>query len=173
MSKKRDSVAVRLRKLIEEEKQRKKASFLAELFCPPVLDPILQRARNLAAAVQLKPNEVELKKAFKQFDLDPEVPDHWHKLITYLARSHFEIKPAGAPKQWTFERRRQLLRDLRTAAKKSGRSDLKELCAIMRTDPVFQSRYKLTDSALRKQIRMTLDWASPYYYDWLSRKGRT
>src|SRR4029450_489296 len=96
----KDSVTARLKRLIEEERIRKRVESSAKCFWGPLLDPasdldpILQLALDLSAVVQLKSNEVALKKAFKSFDLAPDVPGHWHLLINYLARSLFETKRA-------------------------------------------------------------------------------
>jgi hypothetical protein len=153
MSRKSDNVVIRLRKLIEEEKLRKSSDFLAEFFPAPVLDPVLQRARDLAAAVQLRPNEVALKTAFKSFDLDPSVAAHWHLLVNYLARSHFETKRAGAKRTWTAEKYLQLLQDARVAAKKTGVKDVQAWVRYMRKDPSFEDRYKrLKPESLRRKI---------------------
>src|SRR5438132_9013400 len=112
MSKKRDSAAQLLRRLIEEEKKRERGSRLLRTISVGLLaDPILRRARELKAAVCLEPSGTALKKAFRAFDLDPNIPENWHRLINYLARSHFELKRAGARLVWSPERREQLLRD--------------------------------------------------------------
>ena len=96
MAQKSDRIAERLQKLVEEERLRKAASDVLISFPAWEADPILGRATQLRDSVTLKAEETALGKAFKVFDLDPNVPDHWHRLINYFARAHFEPRPAGA-----------------------------------------------------------------------------
>ena len=137
MTKKSDRIAERLRKLIADETARKTA--LAVLASAPKLwaDPTVERAHQLRDAVTLRPHETALRSAFHAFDLDPNVPDHWHRLINYLARSHFEQKPRGATKEWTPERQIQLLKDFRRAAKQLGTKDLLAIASLLTEDTSF------------------------------------
>ncbi|MBR1282940.1 hypothetical protein JQ597_12900 [Bradyrhizobium sp. AUGA SZCCT0177] len=165
MSSKRDSVAQRLKSLLDEEKSRKIAEGVE--IAGGILgnhsvgmlnaDPILNRARALSDAVFLRPEETALAKAFRYFELDPERPEHWHLLISYLSRSHFETKPAGRRREWTAERYLQLLRDLYLATKNvsdlEGRSRFKQIRQLMIDDPAFGERYSdMKQDALAKQI---------------------
>jgi hypothetical protein len=112
MSSKRDSVSQRLKSLVNEERSRKKAERIFGGFPVGMLnvDPILNRARALSEAVYLRPEEAALTKAFGYFELDPNKPEHWHLLINYLSRSHFETKPPGRRLEWTADRYLQLMR---------------------------------------------------------------
>lgn len=148
MSLKRDSVAQRLRLLVEEEKRRKKAERIFDNFPVGMLkvDRILVRARALSDAVYLRSEDVALAKAFQFFDLDHQKPEHWHLLIDYLSRSHFESKPPGRRQEWTSDKYLQLMRDFHLAAKKfrnvKRRSRFREIRELMIDDPAFGDRYK-------------------------------
>jgi hypothetical protein len=161
VTKKSDRVAERLRKLIAEEASRKTAS--AVLMSAPKwwADPILERAEQLRDAVTLRTNEAALHLAFRAFDLDPHVPDHWHRLINYLARSHYEQKSPGAPKEWTAERQIQLLKDFRRAAKQLGTNNLLAIASLLREDASFDRSYaRRTAKSLLRQIYSTIAWAN-------------
>ncbi len=167
MSLKRDSVAKRLKLLVNEEKNRRKADRIFDNFPVGMLntDGILIRARALSDAVFLKPGEVALTKAFEYFELDHQKPEHWHLLINYLSRSHFETKSPGRRPEWTSERYLQLMQDFYLAAKKlpneRSRSRFKQIRELMIDDPAFCGRYKhMKQDALAKQIDNMMAWAN-------------
>jgi hypothetical protein len=162
VSKKKDNIAKRLRELIAEEASRRQGyDILESLGSKWLTDPILNRARQLSDAVKLRPDEPALAKAFAAFELDPNTPSHWHRLINYLARSHFETKPPGAPVTWTPKRRVQLLKDFRSTSQKFPESDVLAIARQMLKDKSFDGRYdRLAPDSLRRQIYHTIEWAN-------------
>jgi len=160
VSKKKDSVAKRLRDLmVEEASRRQEQDALKPCLDDFFSDPIVARARQLSDAVRLRPEEKALARAFAAFNLDPGVPHYWHLLINYLARSHFETRSAGAPTTWTPERRIQLLRDFRLAAKKCSRKSVLAIAEQMLKEKSFEGRYeRMKPDSLRRQIHQAVNW---------------
>ena len=76
MVQKSDRIAERLQKLIEEERLRKAALDVLISFPAWEADPILGRATQLRESVTLRAEQTALGKAFKAFDLDPNVPSY-------------------------------------------------------------------------------------------------
>ena len=125
-------------------------------------DPILGRATQLRESVTLRAEQTALGKAFKAFDLDPNVPDHWHRLINYFARAHFEPRPAGAKAKWTAKRRIQLLIDVRSAAKQMTSFDLNCVASRIIRDPTFDrdTYAAMSVDSLVRQIYFAIKWVN-------------
>ena len=166
MSKKRDSAAQRLKRLIAEEKQRRRALVVLDnpLFKGAGMlgaDPLWNRARELNTALRITDSETALKKAFEAFGLDPDIPENWHRLVCYLADSHFGLKRAGSPIQWTRDKQVQLLADIRETAKRYPKAKLPEIRRNMIKDQQLGGRYKnMSADSLRKRISETIEWAN-------------
>jgi hypothetical protein len=164
MSKKRDSVAQRLKALQEEEKFRKRA--MAPLDTEFLNVGMLgDRGYRAQMATRIRRTETSLRKAFETFELDPDIPEHWHLLIDYLARSHYETKQGGAPLEWTRLRKLRLIADYKFAKELMPGASKQAIRGRMIDDCAFRARYAgMTNDGLRKQI----DTANKWFQRWLS-----
>jgi hypothetical protein len=160
VTKKSDRIAARLAKIVDEEKSRKTALDLLQKILGWAEDPILERAKQLRDAVTLRADETALRKAFQAFDMNPNIPDHWHRLINYFARAHFEPNRPGARTKWTPTRRVQLLRDVRSVAKRLSTNDFSTIASeIIANRSYDRSLYDgMNVESLVRQIYHAIDW---------------
>jgi hypothetical protein len=100
---KRESVPRRLSRAIEQSRTR------INPFAPLNPDFNDERERAIAAniALTLHRDDTTLRKAFREFGLDPKNPLHWRALLLDLVYLHFEGPPRGSPPKWTVERWKQ------------------------------------------------------------------
>jgi hypothetical protein len=92
--------------------------------------------------------------------IDVTDPRWWERVATTLARRHvpgFSVrnpmkkKKHGAPREWTDERRAQLIADIEYLRKTSGKS-IREICKILRRQKGYSARWgRETAEALRKE----------------------
>jgi hypothetical protein len=177
---KRDSAAQRLMALAEQNKRLPNLSLQLEalgmrfgmLSRRPDWSNPLEREAAANLALRIAEPEMALKKAFEQFDLDPDDPFSWHRLLNYFAESHFGSKRPGAPTKWTDDQNANLLGDRFFVIKKhvdllsrtAGRSREKKVRELMRKEPLFLERYKDSkDDTLKRQINSAIKWAKKAY----------
>jgi hypothetical protein len=65
-----------------------------------------EREREIGAniALTLHRTDTTLRKAFKEFGLDPKNPLNWRYLLLNLADLHFKGPPRGSPPKWNVDR---------------------------------------------------------------------
>jgi hypothetical protein len=104
VGKRRESVSKRLARKIERARKP-----LVNPFTRQKEDWNDERYREVAAniALTLHPDQSTLRKAFEAFELDPQNPFHWRRLLQFLADIHFGGPRSGAPAKWNEECWRQ------------------------------------------------------------------
>jgi hypothetical protein len=188
MVKKRDSAAQRLRALAEQNKGLPSLALQLEALEVRIgmlsqrqdwSNP-LEREAAANLALRIAEPEIALKKAFEQFDLDPDDPFSWHRLLNYFAESHFGSKGPGAPTKWTGDQNANLLGDrifiirkhLNLLTRTAGRSREKKVRELMRKEPLFLGRYKDSkDDTMKRQIKSAIKWAKKAYRAGLDTKA--
>ena len=114
--------------------------------------------RSLAAerALRLSIDDKALKKAFSEFDLNPDNPFHWARLMRHLAYAVFGSNShRGHPLVWTEEALENLLADIRLIETERPEFNLTQVWQEL------QRRGKLPDDfqydAFRKRRKTALD----------------
>jgi hypothetical protein len=84
-----------------------------------------ERQREIGAniALTLHRTDTTLRKAFKEFGLDPKNPLNWRYLLLDLANLHFKGPLKGSPPKWNVDRWKQFKRHVaiaRARLKKTG-----------------------------------------------------
>ena len=104
-------------------------------------------------AFRLTKEDATIKKAFDTFDLDPNDPWQWRELVEELVSIVFERKEAGRRKEWTAERKLELLRAVDAKRRNTRLSDeqaCKHLAGAKDSPPYFR---KAGTEGLLKQLQ--------------------
>ena len=165
MAKKRQSANARLRKALRVREVRGPSWRLK--YAPLVPSGIYDRkpgdlsdpemwASIARWALKVTDKDRVLKKAFNAFSLDPNDPRSWRELTEILASAFFfERKPAGRRREWTFERRLELVEAVTVKRQRNPRLSFemacKKLAEAKDSPPYFRNAGK---EGLVKQLRL-------------------
>jgi hypothetical protein len=151
-SSRRESVPTRLARAIERARGRS-----PNPFAPPNRVWNDERQREIAAniALTLRGTDATLRKAFKEFGLDPKNPLDWRYLLLHLVNLHFNGPPRGSPPKWSADRWERFQGHVATARaglEKSGKYPSQERIANFLKDR-FAIHYRhLSANTIRRYL---------------------
>ncbi|MDI1342853.1 MAG: hypothetical protein PSV22_01965 [Pseudolabrys sp.] len=151
--------AVRLREAIadfnsEAEKSRRKKHDVGITGKPWSADSFVRWSATAWFALRLRREDRALKKAFKEFDLDPDNPTHWRDLAFSLASTLFqERKRAGAHIKWDQARYLELIEAVEQRLKSNPQLRLGGACQKIATSDDSPKYFRSSKYALMKALQ--------------------
>jgi tetratricopeptide (TPR) repeat protein len=151
--------AVRLREAIEAFnseplRQRRKHHDIGITGKPWSADSFVQWSATAWIALRLRKEDRALKKAFKEFNLDPDNPAHWRDIALSLASAlYHERKRAGAHIKWDRARYMELIEAVKPRLKSNPQLSIGEACKNIAGSEDSPKYFQTSKHALMKALQ--------------------